>query len=219
MNIAELLSELINLSFEKAFYFGNMKISKVIPVYKEKGKIFDSSNYRPISLLSNINKIVEKLMYKRFYSFLTLHNSIYINQNGFRKNHSTIHGLITLTNDIRNTLDNNNITCGIFIDLKKAFDTVDHVILLKEFSYYGIRGLANDWFKSYLNNRHQFVSMNGYDSSKLIIKHGVPQDSMLGPLLFLIYINDLHKSIKHCTVRHFTNDTNLLINNNSPKQL
>ena len=85
MNIAEPLSILINLSFEKAFYIGNMKISKVIPVYKDKGNILDSSNYRPISLLSNINKIIEKLMYERLYSFLTLHNSIYINQHGFRK--------------------------------------------------------------------------------------------------------------------------------------
>ena len=110
-------------------------------------------------------------MYKRFYSFLTLHNSIYINH-GFRKNHSTIHALISLTDDIRNALDNNNIACGIFIDLKKAFETVDRVILLKKLSYYGIRGLANDWLKSYLNNRQHFVSMNGYDSSKLIIKHG-----------------------------------------------
>ena len=81
-----------------------MKISKVIPVYKEKGNIFDSSNYRPISLLSNINKIIEKLMYERLYSFLTLHNSIYINRNGFRKNHSTNHALISLTDDVRNVL-------------------------------------------------------------------------------------------------------------------
>ena len=122
-----------------------------------------------------------------------MHNSIYINQNGFRKNHSTIHALISLTDDIRNARDNNNITCGIFIDLKKAFDTVDHVILLKKLSYCGFRGLANDWFKSYVNYRQQFVSMNGYDSSKLIIKHGVPYGSVLGPLLFLIYINDLNK--------------------------
>ena len=132
--------------------------------------------------------------YERLDSFLTLHNVIYINQNGFRKNHSTIHTLISLTDDIRNALDNNNVACGIFIDLKKAFDTVDHAILLKKLSHYGIRGLANDWLKSYLNNIQQFVSMNGYDSDKLIIKHGVPQGSVLGPLLFLVYINDLHKS-------------------------
>ena len=213
------LSILINLSFEKAFYFGNMKIAKVLPVYKDKGNILDTSNYRPISLLSNINKIIEKLLYERLYSFLTLHNVIYINKNGFRKNHSTIHALISLTEDIRNAIDNNNVACGIFIDLKKAVDTVDHAILLKKLSHYGIRGLANAWFKSYLNNRQQFVSLNEYDSDKLIIKHGVPQGSVLGPLLLLVYINDLHKSIKYCTVRHFADDTNLLISSNSPKQL
>ena len=125
----------------------------------------------------------------------------------FKRIIQQFHALISLTDEVsRYALDNNNIDCGIFIDLKKTSNTVDHV-LLKKLSYYGIRGLANDWFKSYLNNRQQFVSMNGYDSSKLIIKHGVPQGSVLGPLLFLIYINDLHKSIKHCTVCHFADDT------------
>ena len=126
--IAGPLSKLINLSFEKAIYFDNLKISKAVPIFKDKGNLLERNNYRPISLLSNINKIIEKLMYKRLYSFLSSHKSIYIHQLGFRKRHSTIHALISLTDEIRYALDQNKIACGIFIDLQKAFDTVDHFI-------------------------------------------------------------------------------------------
>ena len=119
---------------------------------------------------------------------------------------------------IRDSLDKNNLACGIFIDLQKAFDTVDHNILLDRLAH-GIRGIANEWIKSYLSNRQQYVSINGHDSNKLEIKHGVPQGSVLGPLLFLIYINDLHNSIKYCIVHHFADDTNLLISENSPKKM
>ena len=157
-------------------------------------------------------------MYNRLHSFLSKHDCIYTNQFGFRKNHSTIHALISLTEHIRDSLDQNKIACGIFIDLQKAFDTVDHNILLDKLAYYGIRGVAIDWFRSYLSNR-QYVSINGHDSNKVVMKYGVPQGSVLGPLLFLIYINDLQKSIKYCSVWHFADDTSLLISDNSPKKI
>ena len=143
INIAEPLSKLINLSFATSCYFDNLKVSKAIPVFKDKGSLLDCSNYCLISLLSNINKIVEKLMYKRLYSFLSTHNCIYINQLGFRKKHSAIHALISLTEHIHHALDSNNIACGIFIDLQKAFDTVDHKILLRKLAHFGVRGLPN----------------------------------------------------------------------------
>ena len=109
--------------------------------------------------------------------------------------------------------------CGIFIDLQKAFDTVDHNILLSKLEHYGIRGKTNQWFKSYLSNRKQHVSINGFSSNETEMLYGVPQGSVLGPLLFLIYINDLHIAIKYCTTRHFADDTSLLLKNKSLKQL
>ena len=124
----------------------------------------DCCNYRPISLLSNIEKILEKLMYKRVYQFLTENNIIYDLQFGFRQNFSTAHALINLTENIRQALDEGYIGCGIFVDLQKAFDTVDHEILLSKLNHYGICGVSNDWFRSYLSDRQQYVSISGYDS-------------------------------------------------------
>ncbi|MEO2220739.1 MAG: reverse transcriptase family protein, partial [Nitrosopumilus sp.] len=218
-NIYYPLKEIINLSFATGIYPLKLKIAKVIPIFKNKGDPLNFSNYRPISLLSNINKIFEKLIYSRLYSFLNLHNFIYDLQFGFRAKHSTNHALISLTENIREALDDGKFACGIFIDLQKAFDTVDHHILLKKLEYYGIKGRANEWFHSYLTDRQQYVCINGFDSKPLTMKYGVPQGSVLGPLLFLIYINDLHKAIKHSTTLHFADDTNLLATNESIKKL
>ena len=219
LSIAEPLADIINLSFEKGVYIEKLKMSKVIPIFKEKGSHLDCNNYRPISLLSNLNKIVEKLMHQRLYAFLLRNDVIYNLQFGFRSGHSTDHALLHLTDDIRNALDHNQFAVGVFIDLQKAFDTVDHKILIKKLEHYGIRGIANNWFKSYLSNRKQTVTINQINSDFQHNKHGVPQGSVLGPLLFLIYINDLHSTIKHCSTRHFADDTNLLIKNKSIKQL
>ena len=217
--IADPLAKIINMSFVKGIYIENLKIAETIPIFKEKGNNLDCSNYRPISLLSNINKIIEKLMHSRLYNFLSIHNCIYDHQFGFRKNHSTNHALINLTEEIRDALDNNSFAAGVFVDLQKAFDTVDHTILLNKLNHYGIRGVTNNWFKSYLSNRRQYVTINGFKSDVAIMKYGVPQGSVLGPLLFIIYINDLHYAIKFCSTRHFADDTNLLITNKNLKQL
>ena len=216
--ISKQLGDLFNLSFMTGVFPSVLKTAKVVPVFKKDSEL-NYSNYRPISLLSNIEKILEKLMYKRLYAFLDYNNIIYDLQFGFRQQYSTSHALINITENIRKALDDGNIGCGVFVDLQKAFDTVGHQILLAKLNHYGIRGVSNDWSKSYLSNRNQYVSINGYESGLAAINCGVPQGSVLGPLLFLLYINDLNQAIKFCKVHHFADDTNLLCLSNSIKKL
>ena len=142
--------------------------------------------------------------------FLTEQKIVYLKQFGFRKNFCTAHAIINLIDGISNAFEKNKIVCRVFTDLKKAFDTVDHEILLKKLWHYGIRGIANDWFKSYLTNRMQYVSIDGISSDLLEVNFGVPQGSVLGPLLFLLYINDLHNSIRFSSPFHYADDTGLL---------
>ena len=141
------------------------------------------------------------------YKFFSDNNLIYSLQFGFRQKYSTVHALISLTENTRKNLDKGNIGC-VFVDLQKAFDTVEHDILLSKLKHYGICG--HEWFKSYISNRKQYVSINGYDSNLADTKFGVPQGSVLGPLLFLIYVNDLNQALKFCKVHHFADDTNLI---------
>ena len=217
-DITKPLALLFNLSFSTGTFPDLLKISKTIPIFK-KGSRLLVSNYRPISLLSNINKILEKLMYSRLYGFLTEHQMFYDLQFGFRAKHSTNHALVDIVEQVRKSLDDKKSVCGIFVDFQKAFDTVNHNILLHKLNTYGVRGPAHDWLRSYLSNRSQFVSILGHESSTLPQPHGVPQGSVLGPLLFLIYINDLHRAIKYSRVYHFADDTNLLNISDSPKQM
>ena len=206
--VSPLLALLVNQSFQSGIFPDKLKIAKVISLFK-KGNPELPSNYRPISLLSIFSKIFEKLMYKRLYKFLEIHNILYSLQFGFQENHSIDHALVSLTEAIRNTLDNKRLGCGIFIDLQGAFDTVNHRILLSKLEHYGIRGCALEWFRSYLTDRKQYVSVNGSNSNLLSITCGVPQGSVLGPLLFLIYINDLPNASKKLTFYLFADDTNI----------
>ena len=207
-SVSPLLALLVNQSFLSRIFPDKLKISKVISLLK-KGDPEPQSSYRPISLLPVCSKIFEKLMYRRIDKFLEIHEVLYSLQFGFQENHSIDHVLLSLTEAISNTLDNKRLGCGIFVDLQKAFDTVTHRILLSKSERYGIRGCALEWFKSYLSDKTQYVSVNGSYSNLLPITFGVPQGSVLGPLLFLIYINGLPSASKKLTFYLFADDANI----------
>ena len=202
------LAHIINLSISSGYFPDNMKIARVIPLFKSGDcRIFQ--NYRPISILPIFSKILESVVYKRVMEYINKSDILFHNQYGFRKNHSTSLALTYLCDKITSAIDRKQFTVGIFLDLSKAFDTVNHSILLDKLYHYGIRGVAFNWMKSYLSNRVQFVQYNETFSSKSIIQCGVPQGSILRPLLFLLYINDLSNVSNILELILFADDTNI----------
>ena len=178
------------------------------------GSTQDMNNYRRISLLSIFDKIIEKLMYKRLHTFMEENDILYHKQFGFRKGNSTKNALIQITEKIKESIDKGKFGCAIFIDLRKAFDTVNHNILLMKLEH-GMRDSALLWFESYLSKRKQFVSINGEHSELREVSCGVPQGSVLGPLLFLIYINGLPNISNKLDIFFFADDTNVYYENES----
>ena len=216
--IAPALVKIFNLAINTGIYPDSLKIAKVIPVFK-KGDQMSVNNYRPISILSPINKIFEKILYSRLIKYIDKSNILYKYQFGFRKNHSTEHALIELVDQIKLNMGGNKMTCGIFIDLSKAFDTVNHKILIDKLEHYGIRGKALDIFKSYLSNRKQYVQLENSKSELCPIYIGVPQGSVFGPLFFILFINDLYKCCPDGKVRLFADDTTIFFHKNNIKDI
>ena len=218
IHICQPLSAIFNKCLDCGIFPDKLKIARVIPIFKS-GSQEVLSNYRPISVLPIFSKIFEKCIYYRLLSFINKCNILTPDQYGFRQGHSTSHALINFIRNVTNAIDNEEVMLGIFLDLSKAFDTLDHDILIYKLQLYGIRGVVLDLFKNYLQNRRQYVVINGFKSENKLLRCGVPQGSILGPLLFLIYINDLCNTSSSLRYILFADDTSIFMSHKDPKIL
>ena len=207
--LSPFFEELFNLSIETNTFPDDFKVGKVAPVFKSGDKE-DLNNYRPISVLPTIARIFERLLYNQLYDYFTANKLLRDEQYGFRSLHSTAMALGKMSNQWLMNMDNGNLSAVVFLDIRKAFDTVDHTILLQKLNCYGIQGDSAKLLESYLTNRMQCCSVNGHISPLEIIKCGVPQGSILGPLLFIVYMNDLAKSVNNVDITMFADDTNFM---------
>ena len=202
------LTHVINQMINTGLFPDNLKIAKVKPLFKKGDKSL-FTNYRPISLLPAISKVFEKVIFKELYAYFTENDIFFKSQYGFRSKHSTELAALELMDRIVLDLENKGTPFSIFIDLSKAFDTLNHDILLQKLKYYGIKGISNDLINNYLTNRRQYVEIDGISSKYQLISTGVPQGSILGPLLFIIYMNDINKSSDKFDFILYADDTSL----------
>ena len=206
--IAPHLTHIFNLCIYHGKFINEWKVAKVTPIFKG-GSRSDLGNYRPISILPILSKIFEKLIFNQMYDYLYSNNLLETNQSGFRPLHSTATCLLKQVNDWLRNIDNGLINGIVQIDIKKAFDSVDHNILIEKLTAYGFCNTTIDFFKSYLSNRTQHCIVNNIITSATTITHGVPQGSVLGPLLFLLYINDLPNCLKYSDYSLYADDTQI----------
>ena len=212
------ITHVMNLSIINGVVLTELKAVQVVPIYKsgDRGLI---NNYRPVSVMPCFSKILEKLMYNRISNFIPKHSLLTDYQFGFMQKRSTNQALIVLLDKITAALDNGDIVLWVFLDFSKAFDTVDHHILLNKMYKYGIRGIAFKWMESYLSNRHQFVLFKDVKSEYATVTRGVPQGSIMGPLLFLLYVNDIANVSTSLLPILFADDTNVFLTGNNVDQM
>jgi hypothetical protein len=211
--ISEPLSHIINLSIIQGSVPDDLKSARVVPLFKKNDKT-EVGNYRPVSILSVVSKVLEKVIFDQVQEYLLCNNLLYDFQSGFRQGFSTDTALIHLSDYIKFQMDKGNLVGMVLLDLQKAFDTVDHSILLMKIKAMGFTENAVNWFSSYLYDRHQLVDVSGVQSSKVGITCGVPQGSILGPLLFLIYVNDMSGAVRE-KLNLYADDSGILVAGNS----
>ena len=214
--IIEPLLIIFNQSLAKGIFPTIMKIADIVPLHKGKERYLET-NYRPISLLTTLSKLLEKVVCTRVYNFLDNTGQIVSTQYGFRANHSCDQAISHLVGNIIKNIENKQITIGLFLDLSKAFDTLEHKIVLEKMKRYGIRGTCLSWFESYLTNRQMRVKCTPTSTGKTTlsdlytVSYGAPQGSCLGPLIFLIFCNDLQLHLQFMACFQFADDTTLLM--------
>ena len=209
------ITYIVNLSLRSGIFPNEMKLAKVIPLHKKKSRL-DAGNYRPVSILSVVSKVLEKTVFLQLNSYLVENNLFYQFQSGFRGSYSTDTCLIHLQDHIRKQTASGHYTSMVLLDIQKAFDSVDHKILCNKLSAMGVQ--PTDWFRSYLSNRKQVVNINGVESDPLANSCGVPQGSILGPLLFLCYVNDMPNSTS-CLMLQYADDSALIYSDKDPEKI